>query len=407
MDKKGLKYIIIAVATVALLMVMQYNRPKEINWTNSYVAKHKIPYGTFVLNDVMQNLFKDKIQQVNIPPFEFLKVNEDISGTYFFVNNNVSFGDTELSSLLDWVDKGNTLFIASENYEEQLLDTLKINTASLFSGLDNIRSHKHRLVNPQLASKDGYFFNKEDYVTYFQEFKTDAMTILGTVTNINNDNTEIKKEQVNNVIKRSFGKGEVILSTFPKAFTNYFILKDNNKQYTAGVLSYLDDSRTIYMDNHHKSGKAVYTSPMYVFLNTKEFKWAYYLALIGVVIYVFFEGKRKQRAIPVINPLKNQTLAFTRTIADMYFEKGERKQITEHKIAHFLEFVRSRFYMSTLNRDDAFYTNLAMRSNHSKEETKALFSLIEQLEAKDNLTDIELQKLNSAIENFKKKSHGK
>ncbi|CAM4311971.1 DUF4350 domain-containing protein [Zobellia nedashkovskayae] len=407
MDKKGLKYIIIAVATVALLMVMQYNRPKEINWTNSYVAKHKIPYGTFVLNDVMQNLFKDKIQQVNIPPFEFLKENEDISGTYFFVNNNVSFGDTELASLLDWVDKGNTLFIASENYEEQLLDTLKINTASLFSGLDNIRSHKHRLVNPQLASKDGYFFNKEDYVTYFQEFKTDAMTILGTVTNINNDNTDIKKEQVNNVVKTSFGKGEIILSTFPKAFTNYFILKDNNKQYTAGILSYLDDSRAIYMDNHYKSGKSVYTSPMYVFLNTKEFKWAYYLTLIGVVIYVFFEGKRKQRAIPVINPLKNQTLAFTRTIADMYFEKGERKQITEHKIAHFLEFVRSRFYMSTLNRDDAFYTNLAMRSNHSKEETKALFSLIEQLEAKDNLTDIELQKLNSAIENFKKKSHGK
>ena len=405
MDKKGLKYIIIAVATVALLMVIQYNRPKEINWTNSYVAKHKIPYGTFVLNDVMEHLFKDKIQQVNIPPFEFLKENEDISGTYFFVNNNINFGEAELLSLLDWVDKGNTLFIASENYEEKLLDTLKLNTATLFSGLENIRSHKHRLVNPLLDSEDGYVFKKEDYVTYFMKYGTDSMTILGTVANI--EKNKKKNEEVNNVIKRSFGKGEVILSTFPKAFTNYFILKDNNKQYTAGVLSYLDDSRTIYMDNHHKSGKAVYTSPMYVFLNTKEFKWAYYLALIGVVIYVFFEGKRKQRAIPVITPLKNQTLAFTRTIADMYFEKGERKQITEHKIAHFLEYIRSRFYMNTLKRDDSFYTNLAMRSNHSKEEIKALFSLIEQLEAKDNLTDIELQKLNSAIENFKKKSHGK
>jgi len=407
MDKKGLKYIIGAIATVALLMVIQYSSPKEINWTNSYVAKHKIPYGTFVLNDVMQNLFKDKIQQVNIPPFEFLKENENISGTYFFVNNNISFGDTELASLLDWVDDGNTLFIASENYEEQLLDTLKISTASLFSGLDNIRSHKHRLVNPQLASKDGYFFNKEDYVTYFQEFKTDAVTILGTVTNMNNDNTEIEKEQVNNVVKTSFGKGEIILSTFPKAFTNYFILKDNNKQYTAGLLSYLDDSRTIYMDNHYKSGKSVYTSPMYVFLNTKEFKWAYYLALIGVVIYVFFEGKRKQRAIPVITPLKNQTLAFTRTIADMYFLKGEQKQIAEHKIAHFLEHIRSGFYMNTLKKDDEFFTNLASRSSHRIEEIKKLFSLIAQVEAKNNLTDAELQKLNSAIENFKKKSHGK
>ncbi|WP_276165894.1 DUF4350 domain-containing protein [Zobellia alginiliquefaciens] len=407
MDKKGLKYIVIAVATVALLMVMQYNSPKEINWTNSYVAKHKIPYGTFVLNDVMEHLFENKIQDVHIPPFEFLQANEDVSGTYFFVNNTINFGESELFSLLDWVDKGNTLFIASENYEEQLLDTLKLNTATLFSGLENIRSHKHRLVNPQLASKDGYFFNKEDHVTYFQDFKTDTMTILGTVTNIDKSKTEVETEQVNNVVKTSFGKGEIILSTFPKAFTNYFILKDNNKQYTAGLLSYLDDSRTIYMDNHHKSGKAVYTSPMYVFLNTKEFKWAYYLALIGVVIYVFFEGKRKQRAIPIIIPLKNQTLAFTRTIADMYFEKGERKQIAAHKTAHFLEYIRSNFYLNTFNKDDEFYENLAARSNHSKEEVKTLFSLIEQLEAKDILTDTELQKLNTAIEKFKKKSHGK
>ncbi|WP_289062058.1 DUF4350 domain-containing protein [uncultured Zobellia sp.] len=405
MDKKGLKYIVVAIATVALLMVIQYNSPKQINWTNSYVAKHKIPYGTFVLNDVMEHLFPNKIKQVNIPPFEFLKTNEEASGTYFFVNNNVSFGDSELFSLLDWVEKGNTLFIASEDYEEKLLDTLKLNTATLFSGLENIRSHKHRLVNPALDSEDGYVFNKEDYVTYFVKYGTDSMTILGTVTNI--EKTQKKDKEVNNVIKRSFGKGEIILSTFPKAFTNYFILKDNNKTYTAGLLSYLDGSRTIYMDNHYKSGKAVYTSPMHVFLNTKEFRWAYYLALIGVVIYVFFEGKRKQRAIPVINPLKNQTLAFTRTIADMYFEKGERKQIAEHKVVHFLEYIRSRFYLNTLNKDDEFYINLASRSHHTKEEIKALFSLIAQLEAKDNLTDNELQKLNSAIENFKKKSHGK
>lgn len=146
---------------------------------------------------------------------------------------------------------------------------------------------------------------------------------------------------------------------------------------------------------------------MYIFLNTKEFKWAYYLVLFGALLYVVFEGKRKQRAIPVVMPLQNQTLAFTRTIADMYFEKGEQKSIIEHKIAYFLEYIRTHFYLNTLKQDDVFYQHLAMRSNHSKEEIIALFSYIDQLNASTEPTDDALKKLNSLIEKFKAKAHGK
>ncbi|SIS98806.1 protein of unknown function [Zobellia uliginosa] len=403
MDKKGLKYIIVAVGTLVLLMLFQYNRPKEINWGDSYVAKHKIPYGTYVLNDVMQGLFQDRTQQVNLSPFEFLSMNKKTSGTYFFVNNSINFGDTELFALLDWTTQGNTLFIASENFEKTLLDTLKLNTASLFNGFENIRSYRHKLVNPTLKPENAYTFKKDDYATYFDAYKNEITTVLGTVSNENNTETP----GFANVIKIAYGKGEIVLSTFPKAFTNYFILKNDNKQYTAGLLSYLDDTRTIYIDNYHKAGKAVYTSPMHVFLNTKEFKWAYYLVLIGVVMYVFFEGKRKQRAIPIVTPLKNQTLAFTRTIADMYFEKGEGKQIAQHKIVHFLEYLRSHFYLNTTERTDDFFKNLASRSHHTQEQIASLFSLIDQVETKANLTDTELQQLNTAIEKFKNKAHGR
>ena len=109
----------------------------------------------------------------------------------------------------------------------------------------------------------------------------------------------------------------------------------------------------------------------------------------------------------IVTPLKNQTLAFTRTIADMYFEKGERKQIAQHKIVHFLEYLRSHFYLNTAERTDDFFKNLASRSHHTQDEIASLFSLIDQVEAKANLTDTELQQLNTAIEKFKNKAHGR
>ncbi len=93
---------------------------------------------------------------------------------------------------------------------------------------------------------------------------------------------------------------------------------------------------------------------MYIFLNRKELKWAYYIALIGCLLYILFEGKRKQRAIAVITPLKNQTLSFVRTIANMYYEKGESTEIAQHKIDYFLEYIRTRFYLQTIKRKEEF-----------------------------------------------------
>ncbi|MGB5435849.1 MAG: DUF4350 domain-containing protein [Maribacter sp.] len=405
MGKKGTLYSIIALVTLALLLLIQYSKPKEINWFPSFVSQHKIPYGTYVLNDLMVQKYKENLKQVTRPPYEELQSHNDMQGTYFFVNDHVSFGEAELNSLLDWTSRGNTLFIASSSYDAELKDTLNFETSGLYADFGEDQKQVHKLLNPAFTDDGSHTFNKDNFATYFSELDTIHAKVIAQV-----DYTlAVDSLQQNhfNVIKQEFGQGQIILSAFPKAFTNYFILKDDNKDYTAGLLSYIDGGQPIYMDNHYKSGKSFYTSPMYIFLNTKEFKWAYYIALIGVLFYVLFEGKRKQRAIPVVVPLKNQTLAFTRTIADMYYEKGEQKSITEHKIAYFLEYIRSHYYLDTTNQDDVFFHNLAARTNHSTEEVKDLFTMMEKLKAQTDINNSDLITLNTRIEKFKLKADGK
>jgi len=405
MGRKASIYLGIAIHAIALLMLVQYNRPKEVNWFPSYVKQHKIPYGTFILNQIMAQFFQDGVKQVNRPPFEFLTTNSDIKGTYFFVNDKIQFGDSELDILLDWAATGNTIFIASDNFDDMLLDTLHLEIGSLYSGLDYDGTPLHRLVHPQLNLNSGYPFKKDGYAQYFTSLDTLNTTILGSVEALSGNDTVQKRHF--NIVKQRFGKGEILLSLFPKAFTNYFVLREGNKDYTAGLLSYLDDTKTIYMDNHYKSGKAVFTSPLYIFLSRKELKWAFYMVLIGTVFYIIFEGKRKQRAIPLLHPLKNQTLAFTRTIADMYFEKGEQKQMAEHKITYFLEYLRSHFYMDTQSRDNRFYIDLAARSYHSVDEIKELFNYVDRIKVRKEITDEELKNLNTVIEKFKAKANGR
>ncbi|UWX53991.1 DUF4350 domain-containing protein [Maribacter litopenaei] len=406
MGKKGLPYIVTAIILIAGLMLLQYNKPKTINWFESFVSTHKIPYGTYVVNDLMtNNLFKGKVQQVHLPPYEFLSSSDSLRGIYVFVNNSISFEKAELHRLLEWTAKGNKVFIASENFEENLSDTLNFETGYQYGGFEIAQKQKHHLVNPTFKKSHSYIYERENYVTFFKEIDTIQMKVLSTVK-LDTTNSEWPIEKITSV-KSPFGKGEIILSTFPKGFTNYFILKDDNKDYTAGLLSYFGDSQRIYMDNYYKSGKAFYTSPMYIFLNTKELKWAYYMVLIGGLFYIIFEGKRKQRPIPVVKPLQNQTLAFTRTISDMYFEKGDRKSIVEHKINFFLNYIKSRYYLGNISKEEEFYRNVSARSGNGIEETTRLFNYMDDLRSSPEVSESQLVQLNKLIQKFKSKSNGK
>ncbi|MFP4846419.1 DUF4350 domain-containing protein [Winogradskyella sp. PE311] len=373
-------------------------KPKSINWFPSYATHHKIPFGSYVFNEQLERI-SNSVTSVNRPPFEFLKDNS-INGTYVFFNGGIDFGKPELNQILEWVSNGNTLVVSAANFEKQLLDTLNLKTKSI-NTIDNFNNvFQVNLVNSRLDNSANYKYDKGSTFYHFDKIDTTQTAVLGFIDKFRGDGESIQDSLVN-VIKQPFGGGEIVLNTFPQAFTNYFMLKSPNQNYTAGLLSYIDVEQPIYIDTYYKTGKTFYTSPMYLFLNTKSLKWAYYLVLIGALIYILFEGKRKQRAIPVVKPLRNQTVDFTRTIANMYYENSKHKDISQHKIQHFLEYIRNTLHLSTSEINDSFIINLAARSNNTKEDTKALFNFINNVNTKTQINSKELERLNTLIEQFK------
>ena len=259
MNRKGKIYVIVVVLAILAIIVFDYVKPQKINWYPSYAKQHKIPFGTYVFYEQMKRVLNnDNIVDVYQPPFEFLERDSLQKGTYFFMNNNVSIGEIELERLLDWTSSGNTLFIASNNFEERLLDTLNLETATL-SNFNTDNSDYFLQLKPKALESDSvYKFDKSYYLFYFNKIDTLNTKVI-SVIDVKKDSLIENNAHVN-VIKQPFGEGSIILSTFPQAFTNYFILQNPNQDYAAGMLSYLDDSKTIYFDNHYKSGKSFYTS---------------------------------------------------------------------------------------------------------------------------------------------------
>ena len=375
-------------------MFYEYSKPKPLNWYPSYAKKHKIPYGTNVLRNELGTLFPSvEIEDVKIPPYIFLG-DSSKQGTYVFIDHAVNFGDAEFMRMLKFVERGNDIFLSTHG---AMIDTLNLETQSLItSNLDEKVFFK--MTNKNFPSKE-YSFDRKFINQVFTEIDTLRTTVLGKTGYI--DKNGERTEEGINFIKYSFGEGNFYFYTFPELFTNYYLLKENNNQHTAAVLSYIDDTKKIYWDEYYKTGKTKMTSPMHFLLSNPSLKWAYYLVLLGLLFFVVFEGKRKQRYIPIITPLKNQTLAFTRTIANMYYEKSEHKNIAEHKISYLLDFIRMKLRIPTNKIDTIFYKYVASRSGNSIEDIEKLFDYCNQIHLRNTVTKEELLKLNTLIEDFK------
>ncbi|PKV50356.1 uncharacterized protein DUF4350 [Aquimarina sp. MAR_2010_214] len=403
MTKSSKIAIIIIIAAIGLLTYLEASEPEPVNWYPSYAKTDKIPLGSFVSYNLIKESFGTKqVQDINQPPYEFLKDNDSVLGTYFFINGSINFDKNELNTILKWVENGNTLFVSAKTIENRLLDTLNIETGNLISINEISTKPLVELVNTELKAKSPFLYDRDIYNPHFNELDTVNTTILG-ISQLYNDTLKIKDPKVN-YIQQSFGKGKILLHTFPEAFGNYFMLKDKNYQYTQNLLAYINPNQKILWDNYYKSGKTFYTSPLFLLLNNRYLKWAYYFVLIGVVLFVIFEGKRKQRSIPIIEPLKNQTLSFTKTISGMYFEKGKHKEIATKQNLLFLDYVRNVLRIPTNELNEKTIIDIAARSNNSIEDTKILFKYFEELNKKVKIEKEELIQLYELINVFKSQS---
>jgi len=388
-------YIVAFLVLVSGLVYLETTKKKPVNWFPTYVSSHKIPYGTFVLREEMANLFpSEEIKDIKISPYIYLEDTTRV-GTYFFVDEALNFGNAEFLRLMKFVERGNEVFISTNGIN---IDTLNFETKQLLSKkLDDkvIFKFKNKVFKGKEYSFDRSFENQ-----VFTKIDTINTTVLGITAYVNASN-ERTREGVN-FVKYNYGNGNFYFHTFPEVFTNYAILKYPNQQHTANILSYLNNDLPILWDSYYKTGKSRITSPLHYLLSSKYLKWAYYMVLIGVLFFVIFEGKRKQRSIPIITPLKNQTIAFTSTISNMYFEKQEHKNIAEHKISYLLEYIRINLHISTVNIDASFYKQVALRSGNSYKTIEKLFQFCEQIHLKNQITSDELIRLNEMIEKFKK-----
>jgi len=389
----------IYISVLALLfigaIVIEFNKPKPVDWKQTFNENHKIPYGTYILYNELPELFNgNTIEKIKTTPYQYFDDQfnwEDssysVKGSYMLIDVSPNLDAVSAQELLDFASHGNDLFISTSYPPSRLLDSLNISIQRDYS-LSGKASLS--LANTKFAT-DSITIQKGLSNNYFSELDSVTTTVLGY--------QKFDTKEHINFIKVDYFNGNIYLHLQPTAFSNYHLLKKDNKKYAAAALSYLPDN-TIFYDSRSKSAKELGESPLRYLLKQPALKWAWYLGLLSLLLFMIFNAKRKQRVVEIIKPLTNTTVDFTKTIGNLYYETKDHNNLVDKKITYFLEHIRRRYYLNTQLLDDKFILNLSLKSGSDKKETKKLIELVANLRAKQICTEADLLALNKAIEAF-------
>jgi len=414
--KKRNTPMIIVLCVLGLLLVAYFvfNEPDQnrYQWHESYDANSSQPYGTLFLRRMLEDYHPGGSFEFNDKkPLKTL-LNSDrytSNSGYVFVGGSLFLDPQDADALLAFVRNGNDAVIACLEPPESLIYRIHANECDQqieFQG-QMMPSVTVNFYHDTLRTESGYTYAKrfrdEDISYNWKSFAPglfcEAATTIVPIGYQVQDRV--------NFLRIKYGEGFLYIHANPIVFTNYFMIKDESVNYATATFSHLRGENIIW-DEYSKipfMGKRDnYDSPLYFILQQDTLKYAWWLMLITIGLYVFFAARRTQRVIPVLESKSNTSLEFVKLIASLHYQNENHLDMARKKMKYFLYFIRSKYGVHAQTFTDLQIAKLAEKSKVSLEEVQMIFTQYQAIErnAGYNINGLRLVDFYNAIENFYK-----
>lgn len=377
---------------------------KALNERLSFWRKDKIPYGTYYSFEALSHMFPEaqtamersspvKLNQPYWPPDEQAshETGHEKKAT-IVIAPSVRMSRNELKAIIGAAESGDIVFLSAMDFSEGLLDSFKLKAAQSLILEDSLRL---TVLDPDSLSEKAFAYPGKGMNNYFTAIDTGYCAVLG----------RNGRRQPNFVRIRYVNGGAIFFHLEPLAFTNFFLLHKNNKEYYDAVFSYLPpDIKKIVWNDYYRTHQQNDKSSLDVIMKYPPLRWAFWLVLLLFAIIYLFESKRKQRLIPVIRPPANTSLDFVKTIGRLYFQRRDNRNLAAKMVAHFLGHVRSRYKISTSAMDEEFEKRLAYKSGYDPVKLRTILESARGLGSSPSVSDQDLLAFHELVEKFYKQA---
>jgi len=388
MGRLSWKYIAFLVALIGIYLLLLYFMPKKFNWFVSLYQKDRAPFGTYVFKTLSDRSW---IASINTSNKSLYELNELSDPNLLVLCEEFVVGQAEIETILNLVENGKTALISAHQMDTIFLDSVgvKLNKLSFSFFVNKIWEEDSlgvKFIEKPFDPSNIYWFPEQLLPQYFESFAPNTSKVIA-------ENTDGKPV----LLYVSYGKGTILLSSTPLVFTNFSMLRNDNSDFVAGILSYLKPG-SLHWTEYYQLGRMEAQTPLRYVLSEPSLKWALYILMCAILISMVFDVKRKQRIIPVITPLKNETLDFVRTISRLYFQKRDHQDLAAKKILHFTDHIKQHLHIDINDEISIVISKVAAKTGSEEKEVLLLFEQMNHVSKASYISPKELKLLMHRME---------
>lgn len=390
-------FVWILLGTVALVVGVAWWAPEPPDWSDSFAGDDARPYASEVVRVALPELFRGAaVQTVEEPPFVRLRDSTSSNGAYLFVTAQFAPPEREARRLRDYAARGNTVFVAAHEFQGAWADTLGLSVRPrrpALSAAEPARDSVHLQIEA-LPQSQGIPVREETAAYVFDTIETERSTVLGRV--------QTPDTTAPTFIRRPYGDGTLYLSTTPRVFTNVHALDPTTASFVWASLSYIPATADpVWWDAHYKPGRTEADTPLRFVLSTPALRNAYVALFVGVVLFVLVKVRRRQRAIPVIEPPENAMVEFVTTLGRLAHRRGDPDTMARRRITYLQASIREQLAVNAEPAGDVWIRRVAARAGVSKETVVALAEIIRTVREADTISEDQLMVLDRRIQAFR------
>lgn len=385
MNKTFKIYAVIFIVVMIVLALFEVNKTESTDWRKNFGINQKSPFGLFVFNNEVNALFKDKIKKTEQTPYDYYQTDKK--------PHNILVIEEEIdkqswNKILNQVSEGSDAMLILSEMPKDISDSIGYYDSQISFEDENVLKFTDKQYQNDFIHLDKFPSGRG--FTYIKP----GVEILGKTVEKNNSDQA-------NFIKVKFGKGNIYVHCEPLFITNYYLLKRGNIKYAQDVFSYLKDRETVWFV---ESDAKVSQFFLRFILSHPALKYAWWVLLGGLLLFIFFNAKRKQRIVPIIEPLKNTSIEFVKSIGNLYLQEGDFHDMMAKKAQYFLNKVRMDLMIDTQHLDEEFAKKLQLKTGKPADMITEAINLIKK--AQDPYAQVmkeDLGKMNKLLDEIIKK----
>ncbi len=385
-------YILGILLFLGLMITVEYNQPKRFVWTPTFGQYDHQPFGCAVFDEVLSDAWPEEYW---VSRETFLDITYDsINYAVVAIAQHMDLSRTDVNALLELAGQGSKILLAATTFSVHLTDTLHLRCFPSHFRAQELRSYASALKSrepiywtgdtaryaprsfqffPQLFGS--YFSKRDSLSTSLAEIEVTGYQARWLRGEYEPDSvTGDEKERASVAFSMPVGEGEIILVSTPLLLTNYGVLDGANAAYALRLLSRMSDLPLIRTEVYG-SPDTEPQSPLRYFLSQPSLRWAVYLTMLTILLFMVFTARRRQRPIPVVRDPGNKTLEFTELIGTLYYRKKNHGDLVRKKFTYLAEQLRRHAHIDIEDEsdDEALCRQLAQKTGLDEEGLRVLF----------------------------------